>query len=79
MLFFMSQVSLNDAQALAEKMGVQYVETSAKTRNNVDKVRTINITHIGYIIWRPHEHYISLNRLPRPINYPTALCFRTVQ
>nr|CAB3265416.1 ras-related protein O-RAL [Phallusia mammillata] len=31
------QVSQADAQALAEKMGVQYVETSAKTRNNVDK------------------------------------------
>ncbi|CAK8685238.1 ras-related protein O-RAL-like isoform X2 [Clavelina lepadiformis] len=32
------QVSQSDAQQLAEKMGVMYVETSAKTRNNVDKV-----------------------------------------
>uniref|UniRef100_H2YDJ9 small monomeric GTPase n=1 Tax=Ciona savignyi TaxID=51511 RepID=H2YDJ9_CIOSA len=32
------QVSQADAQQFAEKMGVQYVETSAKTRNNVDKV-----------------------------------------
>jgi len=31
------QVSQTEAQALAEKMNVQYVETSAKTRNNVDK------------------------------------------
>ncbi|XP_078482909.1 ras-related protein O-RAL isoform X2 [Ciona intestinalis] len=32
------QVSQADAQQFADKMGVQYVETSAKTRNNVDKV-----------------------------------------
>ncbi|XP_078482908.1 ras-related protein O-RAL isoform X1 [Ciona intestinalis] len=31
------QVSQADAQQFADKMGVQYVETSAKTRNNVDK------------------------------------------
>jgi len=31
------QVTQQEAQALAEKMNVQYVETSAKTRNNVDK------------------------------------------
>lgn len=40
---FLIQVSLADAQQMADKMGVQYVETSAKTRNNVDKV---NITEL---------------------------------
>lgn len=32
------QVSVDDARAKAEEWGVQYVETSAKTRANVDKV-----------------------------------------
>lgn len=32
------QVSQSEAQQFAENMGVQYVETSAKTRSNVDKV-----------------------------------------
>jgi len=32
------QVSEEEAQQLADKMGVRYVETSAKFRNNVDKV-----------------------------------------
>lgn len=33
------QVSADDATAKAGEWGVQYVETSAKTRANVDKVR----------------------------------------
>ncbi|CDR01440.1 unnamed protein product [Oncorhynchus mykiss] len=32
------QVSLDEVRAKAEEWGVQYVETSAKTRANVDKV-----------------------------------------
>lgn len=41
------QVSVEEARGKAEEWGVQYVETSAKTRANVDKVhlRTKN-THI---------------------------------
>lgn len=33
-------VSVDDARTKAEEWGVQYVETSAKTRANVDKVCT---------------------------------------
>lgn len=37
------KVSLNEAQSRATEWGVPYVETSAKTRDNVDKARvTIN-------------------------------------
>lgn len=32
------KVGLNEAQARAEQWGVPYVETSAKTKENVDKV-----------------------------------------
>lgn len=32
------QVSVDEARGKAEESGVQYVETSAKTRANVDKV-----------------------------------------
>lgn len=32
------QVSVDEARGKAEEWGVQYVETSAKTRANVDKV-----------------------------------------
>jgi len=32
------KVSLNEAQSRAQEWGVPYVETSAKTRDNVDKV-----------------------------------------
>jgi len=35
------KVSLTDAQNRATDWGVPYVETSAKTRDNVDKVREI--------------------------------------
>lgn len=38
------QVSVDDARAKAEEWNVQYVETSAKTRANVDKVRYILLT-----------------------------------
>lgn len=34
------QVSADEAAQKASEWGVQYVETSAKTRANVDKVRT---------------------------------------
>lgn len=34
------QVSADEAKARAEQWGVCYVETSAKTRANVDKVRS---------------------------------------
>lgn len=33
------QVTVEEARGKAEEWGVQYVETSAKTRANVDKVR----------------------------------------
>lgn len=32
------KISLNEAQSRAQEWGVPYVETSAKTRDNVDKV-----------------------------------------
>lgn len=35
------RVSLNEAQSRAQEWGVPYVETSAKTRDNVDKVNYI--------------------------------------
>jgi len=35
------KVSLNEAQSRAQDWGVPYVETSAKTRDNVDKVSNI--------------------------------------
>ena len=35
------QVSVDEARAKAEEWGVQYVETSAKTRANVDKVLSL--------------------------------------
>lgn len=35
------QVSVDEARGKAEEWGVQYVETSAKTRANVDKVSTV--------------------------------------
>lgn len=35
------QVSVDEARGKAEEWGVQYVETSAKTRANVDKVRQV--------------------------------------
>jgi Ras-related protein Ral-A len=38
------KVSLTDANARAQQWGVPYVETSAKTRDNVDKVGTFSLT-----------------------------------
>lgn len=35
------QVSVDEARGKAEEWGVQYVETSAKTRANVDKVSAV--------------------------------------
>lgn len=40
------QVSADDATAKAGEWGVQYVETSAKTRANVDKVRKQRRHHV---------------------------------
>lgn len=40
------QVSADDATAKAGEWGVQYVETSAKTRANVDKVRKQRRRHV---------------------------------
>lgn len=37
------KVSLAEAQGRSQQWGVPYVETSAKTRENVDKARIINI------------------------------------
>lgn len=39
------QVSADEAKARAEQWGVCYVETSAKTRANVDKVGLTNVTY----------------------------------
>ena len=56
------QVPLEEARAKAEEWGVQYVETSAKTRANVDKVGPA--PHLPVLesrggasrgSWRPHE------------------------
>jgi Ras-related protein Ral-A len=38
------KVSLTEANARAQQWGVPYVETSAKTRDNVDKVGTFSVT-----------------------------------
>jgi Ras-related protein Ral-A len=37
------KVSLTEANARAQQWGVPYVETSAKTRDNVDKVGTFSL------------------------------------
>lgn len=37
------QVSVDEARGKAEEWGVQYVETSAKTRANVDKVLLLTL------------------------------------
>ena len=38
------QISLEEAHGLAQQWRVPYIETSAKTRDNVDKVRKSNVT-----------------------------------
>lgn len=43
------QVSVDEARGKADEWGVQYVETSAKTRANVDKVHHSSVTHILYM------------------------------
>lgn len=43
------QVSVDEARGKAEEWGVQYVETSAKTRANVDKV--LLITHYAVLMF----------------------------
>jgi len=40
------QVSIEEAKNRADQWNVNYVETSAKTRANVDKVITCLITHL---------------------------------
>lgn len=42
------QVGLEEAKSRAEQWGVSYVETSAKTRANVDKVGLTTITCNNY-------------------------------
>lgn len=44
------KVTLDDAEERAKQWGVPYVETSAKTRANVDKVR-IGICHFSLIFF----------------------------
>lgn len=44
------QVSADDAAQKASEWGVQYVETSAKTRANVDKVRPPDTLH--FLFWK---------------------------
>lgn len=39
------QVGAEEAKARADQWGVSYVETSAKTRANVDKVRRLHFAH----------------------------------
>ena len=43
------QVSVDEARGKAEEWGVQYVETSAKTRANVDKVPPLPLQGIGIL------------------------------
>jgi hypothetical protein len=49
-------VSLAEANARAQQWGVPYVETSAKTRDNVDKVRILSL--IAYIVFLCHLYSI---------------------
>lgn len=44
------KVPLAECQARAEQWGVPYVETSAKTRDNVDKVNIGNHNHLYFIM-----------------------------
>lgn len=44
------QVSVDDARAKAEEWNVQYVETSAKTRANVDKVSLSSYILLTYTL-----------------------------
>lgn len=44
------QVSADEAAQKASEWGVQYVETSAKTRANVDKVRPPDTLH--FLFWK---------------------------
>lgn len=52
------QVSVDEARGKAEEWGVQYVETSAKTRANVDKVSSSRIS-----LWVPRR----VEKDPRPV------------
>lgn len=47
------QVSVDDARAKAEEWSVQYVETSAKTRANVDKVCLNSYILCMYVLLLP--------------------------
>lgn len=42
------QVPVEEARSKAEEWGVQYVETSAKTRANVDKVREMTSAQLDH-------------------------------
>lgn len=47
------QVSVDDARGKAEEWSVQYVETSAKTRANVDKVCLSSYILLMYVLLLP--------------------------
>lgn len=53
------QVSADEARNKAEEWSVQYVETSAKTRANVDKVSCIKYPHIVRMHENPGCHIYS--------------------
>uniref|UniRef100_G1LQ08 small monomeric GTPase n=1 Tax=Ailuropoda melanoleuca TaxID=9646 RepID=G1LQ08_AILME len=52
------QVPIEEARSKAEEWGVQYVETSAKTRANVDKFATclISVAVDSRSIWKMYEY-----------------------
>lgn len=54
------QVSADEATGKAGEWGVQYVETSAKTRANVDKVRN-------------HDNDVHLSRVSQVLTLSTCL------
>ncbi|EPY80773.1 ras-related protein Ral-A isoform 1 [Camelus ferus] len=49
------QVSVEEAKTRADQWNVNYVETSAKTRANVDKVRTCAVSHTEHCTFIPDE------------------------
>lgn len=62
------KVSLAEAQARSQQWGVPYVETSAKTKENVDKViyiHTHTITHT--YIYKCYLLFININNIIRYI------------
>lgn len=64
------QVPVDEARGKAEEWGVQYVETSAKTRANVDKVgRVLEASqNLAFAVSR-HSHLVCL-----AFNFISTLC-----